>query len=55
MCSVEMPPKPSEEHKLRYQAPVENDVKANDLIDRALDAKIAILTRELLATSSEVR
>ena len=55
MRPIEMPPKPSDDHKLRYQAPVEADVKATDLVDRALDAKITISTRELLATSSEVR
>ena len=55
MRPIKMPPKPSDDHKLRYQAPVEADVKATDLVDRALDAKITISTRELLATSSEVR
>ena len=55
MRPIEMPPKHSDEPKQRYQAPIEADVKTDDLVDRALDAKITISTRELLATSSEVR
>ena len=53
---VAMPPKPStDDQKFRYQSPVEGDVKASDLTDRVLDAKVTISTRELLAVSPDVR
>ena len=56
MRPVAMPPKPSaDEQKFRYQSPIEGDVKASDLTDRALDAKVTITTRELMAVSPDVR
>jgi hypothetical protein len=49
-------PKPTtDDAKYRYQSTIENGVKTTDLVDRALDAKITISTRELLAASSDVR
>lgn len=55
MKSVEMPPKASDDAKHRHQSSIEASVKSSDLLDRALDAKITISARELLATSTEVR
>ena len=49
------PKPPAEEHKFRYQSAIENSVKTSDLVDRALDAKFTISTRELLAASPDVR
>ena len=55
MKPITMPPKASDEHKHRYQAPVENAVKVSELVERTLDAKITVSARELLATSPEIR
>lgn len=56
MRPVAIPPKPAaDDGKFRYQSTIENGVKTTDLVDRALDAKITISTRELLAASSDVR
>ena len=56
MRPVNFPPKPpADDPKFRYQAPIEANVRTTDLADRALDAKITISTRELLATSPDVR
>jgi len=56
MRPVAMPPKPSTDNqKFQYQSPVESDVKASDITDRALDNKVTISTRELLAVSPDVR
>ena len=56
MRPVAMPPKPSADgQKFHYQSPVESDVKASDITDRALDTKVTISTRELLAVSPDVR
>ena len=56
MKPVSMPPKPApEEHKHKYQSSIETSVKVSDLVERALDSKITLSTRELLATSPEIR
>ena len=55
MKPISMPPKPSDDHKFKYQSPIENSVKASDLVERTLDAQITLSTRELLAASAEVR
>lgn len=55
MKPVFLPPKPTDDKKHHYQSPVESSVKASELADRALDTKITISTRELLAASSDVR
>ena len=56
MRPVDMPPKPSaDDQKYRYRSPIEGDVKASDLTDRALDAKVTITTRELMAVAPDVR
>src|ERR1700755_2108389 len=56
MRPVALPPKPAAvDPKFRYQAPIESEVNASDLAHRALNAKITISTRELLAASSDVR
>ena len=52
---VEMRPKPPAEEKFRYQSAVEQMVNAGDLSERALDAPVTLSTRELIATSPEVR
>ena len=53
---IAMPPKPTaEESKRHYQSAIENEVKASELVNRALDTQITISTRELLATSVDVR
>ncbi len=49
------PRPPAEEQKFRYQSAIESTVKPGDVADRALDAKIMITTRELLAMSPEIR
>ena len=56
MKPVSMPPKPApEEHKHRYQSSIETSIKVSDLVEQALDSKITLSTRELLATSPEIR
>lgn len=56
MRPVAFPPKPpADDAKFRYQAAIETSVNASDLADRALDAKITLSTRELLAASPDVR
>ena len=56
MRPVEMQAKPSiDDPKFRYQSAVESGVKTTELADRALDTKITISTRELLAVSPDVR
>ena len=56
MKPVEMPTKPpAEEPKYRYQSPIESAVKTSELVDRALESKVTLSTRELLAVSPEVR
>jgi hypothetical protein len=56
MCPVTIPPKlTADESKFRYQSLLESSVKLNDLTDQALDAKIMITTRKLLAAAPEVR
>jgi hypothetical protein len=56
MRPVTIPPKPvAEDPKFRYQSAVETSVKTSELAERALDAKITITTRELLAASADVR
>ena len=56
MRPVTFPTKPSaDDPKYRYRIAVETDVKTSDIADRALDAKITISARELLATSPDVR
>jgi hypothetical protein len=56
MRPVDIPPKPAaSDPQYRYQSAIESSVKASDIVDRALDATVTISTRELLATSSEVR
>ena len=56
MRPVTIPPKPSaDDPKFQYQSAIESAVKPNDLANRALDAKITISTRELLAASPDVR
>lgn len=46
---------PVEEPKFRYQAPVEKDVDASELMDRVLNARIEVTNRELLALAPELR
>ena len=56
MRPIAILPKPAaDDAKYCYQSAIENGVKTTDLVDRALDAKITISTRELLAASSDVR
>ena len=56
MHPVTFPTKPpADDPKYRYKTAVETDVKTTDIADRTLDATITISTRELLATSPEVR
>ena len=55
MRPVAIAQKPAEDPKYRYQAAIEAGTKSSDLADRALDAKITISTRELLAASPDVR
>ena len=56
MRPIAFPPKPpADDPKFRYQAPVETGTRTTELADRALDAKITISTRELLAASPDVR
>lgn len=56
MRPVDFPAKPNvDDARYRYQAAIEGSVKHTDLADRALDAKITISTRELLAASPDVR
>ena len=53
---VDFPAKPAQdEPKFHYKAPVEDSDKTREIVDRALDATITVSTRELLATSAEVR
>jgi hypothetical protein len=54
MKPVDLPPKPMDDSKHRYQAAIESSVKTSDLADQALDTKITISTRELLAASPDV-
>ena len=56
MKPINMPPKPApEEPKYKYQSAIETSIKTSDLVERALDAKVTLSTRELLATSPEIR
>jgi hypothetical protein len=56
MRPVEILPKPpAQDPQYRYQSAIESNVKPSDLVNRALDATVTLTTRELLATSSEVR
>ena len=49
------PKSSSDDPKFRYQSSIESTVKPGDVADRALDAKIMITARELLAMSPDVR
>jgi len=56
MKPVVMAPKPApEEQKHRYQSAIETSIKVSDLVEQALNSKITLSTRELLATSLEIR
>lgn len=56
MRPVDLPSKPpTDDAKFRYQSSVENDVNPADVASRALDTKVTISTRELLAVSPDVR
>ena len=56
MRPVDLPPKPvADDPKYRYKSAVETFAKPDDLTDRALDTKFMISTRELLASSPDVR
>ena len=56
MKLISMPQKPpADDTKFRYQAAIENTVKASDLADRALDATITVSARELFTASVEAR
>ena len=56
MKPVEMPTKPpADDPKTRYQSPIETMVKTSELVDRALDSKVTLSARELMAVSPEVR
>jgi hypothetical protein len=56
MRPVNIPPKPTaDDPKFRYHSAIESCSKPSDLTERALDAKITISTRELLAASPDVR
>jgi hypothetical protein len=49
------PRQPSDEPKFRYQSTIESTVKPSEVAERALDAKITVTARELLAMSPDVR
>ena len=55
MKPLYVPGKTSEEHKFKYQSPIESTINAADLVGKALDAQIMVTTRELLAVAPEVR
>ena len=55
MKPINLPPKPTNNPKFQYQSAIETSIKPSDLVNCALDARITISTRELLATSPEVR
>ena len=56
MRPINLPAKPTaDDSKHRYQASIENDVNPSDVANRALDTKVTISTRELLAVSPDVR
>ena len=56
MKPVEMPTKPpADDPKYRYQSAIETSVKTTELVDRALESKVTLSTRELMAVSPEVR
>ena len=55
MKPIEMPPKSTDDSKHQFQSAIETSVKAQDLVERALDLKFTISTRELLATLADVR
>lgn len=56
MKPLAMQPKPpADDPKFRYHSSIENSVKTSELVDRALDSKITISTRELLAASADAR
>ena len=49
------PRQSSDDPKFRYQSAIESTVKPSEVADRALDAKITVTARELLAMSPDVR
>ena len=55
MKPLYVPGKTSEEHKFKYQSPIESTINTADLVGKALDAQITVTTRELLAVAPEVR
>ena len=56
MKPLEMQPKPStDEQKHQYHAPIEKSVPISEVIERALDAKVPVSARELLAVSNDAR
>ena len=56
MRPIAIPPKPAaEDPKYCYLCPLEFSVKPTDLADRALDVKITISARKLLAASPDVQ
>lgn len=55
MKPVEIHPKSSDDAKHRYRSPIESSIESSSIVDRALDAKIEISTRELLASSADIR
>ena len=55
MKPIDMPPKPTNNPKFWYQLAIKTSIKPSDLVNHALDARITISTRKLLATSPEVQ
>ena len=54
MHPLEMSPSPLENHDLRYQTPVEEDVTASNFTSHTFNAEMAISTKESLTMSPEV-